>query len=165
MPNKKRSLEIHEDLTFERREWRVQRVGWGVLALLLLLGLLGAFGNGPLSHADASAGALRVSYERFAHAQAPTTVIIRVSSPGTDPVRIAIDHEYLDTLSVDHIRPTPLRAESNGDDAIYEFAGPSAGELRITLDGTPQKPGLPAATIRLQGPKTSTVGIRQLVYP
>jgi hypothetical protein len=165
MPTPKRSLEIHEDLAFDRRQWRVQRVSWAVLAVLLLLGLLGVFGNGPLSDAVASDGALHVTYERFAHAQAPTTVNIRVSAPGTNPVRLAIDHRYLDALSIEHIRPPPLRAESRGDDDIFEFAAPSAGDLQVSLDGTPQEPGLPIAVIRLDGPSAARVGFRQVLYP
>lgn len=165
MPTKQRSLDVHEDVAFERRQWRVQRVSWIVIALLLLLGLLGVFGNGPLSDAVAADGALHVSYERFVHAQAPTTLHIRVSAPGASPVRLAIDHRYLDALSVEHIRPEPLRVESSGDDDLFEFAGPSAGDLQVSLDGTPQRPGLPVAVVRLQGPNAARVGFRQVVYP
>ena len=39
-------LEIVEDLSFQRREWRVQRGGWVVMAVLILLALLGLTGRG-----------------------------------------------------------------------------------------------------------------------
>jgi len=41
-------LEIDEDLSFQRREWRVQRGGWVVMAVLILLALLGLTGRGPI---------------------------------------------------------------------------------------------------------------------
>ena len=34
-------LEIHQDLPFQRRSWTVQRVGWAIMALVVLAGLLG----------------------------------------------------------------------------------------------------------------------------
>lgn len=45
----KRDLELTEDFTFEQREWKVQRIAWLIMALLVLLGLLGLFGAGPMS--------------------------------------------------------------------------------------------------------------------
>src|SRR5690606_26776772 len=45
-----------------RAAWRLERVAWGVMALLLLATLLGAFGGGPLSHARSSAGPASLEY-------------------------------------------------------------------------------------------------------
>lgn len=47
-------LEISQDLEFQKRSWTIQRVGWVVIALLILAGLLGVFGKGIA--ADATAG-------------------------------------------------------------------------------------------------------------
>ena len=60
-------LEISQDLTFQRRSWIVQRVGWVMLALLILAALGGLFGPGPLSRARAGPhdGPLWVEYQRF----------------------------------------------------------------------------------------------------
>ena len=49
-------LEVGQDLDFQRREWAVQRVGWGAMALVILAALLGLFGSsGPLSRAATNA--------------------------------------------------------------------------------------------------------------
>ena len=162
---KKRSLEIWQDLAFERRQWKVQRVGWIVIAIILLLALLGVFGNGPLSHAETSAGALRAEYERFTHADAPTTLHIHVRAPGQGNVRLAINRDYLDAIPIQHIRPAPLRVESAGNDQVYEFAAPDAGDLHVSIDASPQAPSLPTAVVRLQGANAATLGFRQVVYP
>src|SRR3712207_4138009 len=42
-------LEVAEDLTFQRREWAAQRVGWVLLALVIAAALAGLLGRGPLS--------------------------------------------------------------------------------------------------------------------
>ncbi len=39
-------LEIDQDLAFERRQWSVQRVGWGVGALIIVAALLGCSAPG-----------------------------------------------------------------------------------------------------------------------
>ena len=65
-------LQIEEDRAHQRREWRIERVGWVLMAGLLLAGLLGLLGDGPLSRATAgSAGALSVEYDRLQRAAAP----------------------------------------------------------------------------------------------
>ena len=59
-------LEIAQDMTFQRRSWAVQRVGWGVVAVTIGAALLGLLGSGPLSRSTAVApGAFAVEYERF----------------------------------------------------------------------------------------------------
>jgi hypothetical protein len=165
MHTKKRSLQVHENLVFERRLWRVQRIGWIVIAALLLLALAGLFGNGPLSHAVASAGTLQVSYERFAHADAPATLRIDVRQPSEGTVRVAINREYLDTLRVEHILPEPLRTVSGGEEHTFEFASPGNADLHISIEASPQAPGMPVARVRLLQEPNAILRFRQVVYP
>lgn len=61
---RKGGLEVSQDLNFQRREWVVQRVGWVVMAVLLVAALLGLFGPGPLSKsiAGSASGPVRAEY-------------------------------------------------------------------------------------------------------
>ncbi|HEU4345558.1 MAG TPA: hypothetical protein VFU31_28750, partial [Candidatus Binatia bacterium] len=52
----KRSLEIEEDLRFQERAWVVQRVGWGVMLLVIVATAAGMFGEGALSSATVGDG-------------------------------------------------------------------------------------------------------------
>lgn len=72
------SLEIHEDLPFQEREWKIQRAAWVFMALVIVLALLGLFSTGPLSSAkeEAADGALTVGYERFIRHDGRTTITI-----------------------------------------------------------------------------------------
>jgi hypothetical protein len=46
-------LEIRQDLSFERRDWMMQRLGWAVIGLLILAGLTGLTGSsGPMTLAQ-----------------------------------------------------------------------------------------------------------------
>ena len=87
-------LDTTEDPVFERRQWRMERIAWtllGVVVLLALTGLLGA--GGPLSttHAVSADGSLRVEYPRFARRQAESDITLHVAVPGDGPLRITLD--------------------------------------------------------------------------
>ena len=60
-------LQIDEDMEFQRRSWIVQRIGWAIFALVILLAALGLFGDGILSDTKAGQeeGALWLEYPRF----------------------------------------------------------------------------------------------------
>ena len=45
----KDGLQLDDDHKFERADWRAQRIGWSIMALLLALALAGAMGRGVLS--------------------------------------------------------------------------------------------------------------------
>lgn len=48
-------------------EWRLQQLGWAVMALIVVLALLGVFSTGPLSWSSTTAadGTVEVQYQRF----------------------------------------------------------------------------------------------------
>lgn len=62
------SIEITEDLSFQRRAWIMQRVAWTIMLLLTIAALLGAFGRGTLSSARVTSpgSVMSAEYERFA---------------------------------------------------------------------------------------------------
>lgn len=69
------------------REWRWQRVGWILLGGLVVAGLAGLLGDGPLSSTSSSSidGAVQASFDRFLHRSAPTVVALRILTPTWKP--------------------------------------------------------------------------------
>lgn len=163
---KQRSLELREDVEFERRQWRVQRVGWVAITLVLLAAIAGLFGNGPLSHVSASAGNLQVRYDRFVHADAPATLNIDVANLPGDVARLAIDRSLLEPMDVQRMQPRPSRTRAAGDAVVFEFDLSDARTLHVLIDASPQAPALASGSISvLEGGVPSTVRIQQLIYP
>ncbi|QSX78904.1 hypothetical protein [Agrilutibacter solisilvae] len=122
-----------------RAAWRVERVGWAVGALALAATLLGAFGDGPLSHARrGSAGTLEVEYERLVRSSAPTALSIRVD-PSVTPsgvLQLRIDQALVDRMEIDSIVPGPERQQAGPGYTQFLFntaAGttPAAIEFRF----------------------------------
>ncbi len=55
-----RSYPVEEDIGFQRKVWRFERIGWYALLLIIVLTLAGVFSKGPLSskHAVSTDGNL-----------------------------------------------------------------------------------------------------------
>lgn len=130
-------LQIQQDLVFSEREWRVQRAGWLVMLLLILLALAGLFGRGPVADAalGSAAGPFQVSYERFDRAHYRTELLIEVSPPeGEETVEIWVGRTFLDAIEVNRIVPEPDVQRIEGDRVVFVFAtGSVAGDGRITV--------------------------------
>jgi hypothetical protein len=133
------SLEIDQDLHFQQKEWRIQRIGWGVMALLIVAALLGLTGSGPLARVTTGdAGApLQLEYSRFVRLDAPTTFDIEIAGEAItgDQVELRVDRAYLQDVSVEQIVPEPAEVRSAGDDLIFVFAVDEPGQpVSVTFD-------------------------------
>jgi hypothetical protein len=161
-------LEIDQDLEFQRRSWAVQRVGWGVMALCLILALAGILGSGPLSRQDvALPGLLRVEYQRFTRYQTPETLTVRLEPPATRAaeVRLWLDREHFESAKIETITPPPVRVESAGDRLVYVFPMSRPGEpATITFMMQSERLGPTAGRIGLAG-VGAFAPFRQFVYP
>ena len=119
------TLERDQDEDVLRREWRFERAGWFMLALLLAAGLGGAFGNGALASASVSSvnGAAVLRYDRFIRHGAPTTMELRLApTTGVDSVIVvSLDDEYLARMSIDRVTPEPLRVRASGERVDYHL--------------------------------------------
>ncbi|MCM8748094.1 hypothetical protein NET02_02945 [Thermomicrobiaceae bacterium CFH 74404] len=161
-------LEIEEDLEFQRAMWRVQKIGWVVIGIIVVAALLGLFGNGPLSRAVAGQAGLRfrVEYERFARYKAPMSMTIRIE-PGVAQqgrVRVWVAREYLEAIAIQQIVPEPVEVLSQEDGTTYviQVADPSK-PASVTFDAQPDQFGL--QTIRIQVQDGQPLRFRQLIYP
>lgn len=107
---KRRTLDIDEDLAFQVKEWRAQRVGIVLLFLFVLGALLGLTGmGGPLSHGEAGDrdGAVRIEYERVVRRGtiATVTLHLRTSAPGD--VHFWVSAPYVEQVKIDAVAPQP----------------------------------------------------------
>ena len=111
------SLEIDEDLDFQRGEWRVQNVLWIVSAILLVLALIGFFGGGPISSTTNASddGAVSVNYHRFVRHDGRAALNFRVDATGasSQEVEIWIDQEFLDNVEVETVSPAVRRTAAS----------------------------------------------------
>jgi hypothetical protein len=141
-----RTLEIDEDLQFQRKEWLFQRVGIGALFLFVLAALLGFTGmGGPMSRAEAGerGGAIHVEYQRIVRrgSRSPMKLHLR-GAPGE--VRFWIGVPYVGSVRVDSVAPAPESVSVETGRHVYLIHAGSR-EITVTVEVEHEAAG------RLQG--------------
>lgn len=156
-------IQVEEDLSFLRGEWRVQRVGWIVIALILVAALAGAFGRGPISKGRAGNQTLAVDYHRVIR-HGDNVVVEFIAGPAADSIiKLAVLRNYLAKFQVQAITPEPESQRDGGEFIIYEFAGRPADSLVIKFDLHPTGFGKARATV--QASERSLVRFTQFILP
>lgn len=166
--NRQRSIELYEDVDFQRRQWRWQRFGWVLMCLFAAAGLLGYFGDGPYSAGVASStdGALRLDYERFARRDAVSRLRVTLAPQALvdGHVELRVGNDYLRNVQIHAITPEPEQSIAGAEDVAYRFAGAASGrELVIWFVVETQKAGMQQLRIGASG--GTGLAARQLVFP
>jgi hypothetical protein len=131
-------LEIDEDIQWERGEWIFERIGWGLMALFVLIALAGLFGSGPISRRTAGheGGPFWIDYNRFARYHSPEEMVVHIDSQviAAGELRLVIEGDFLTTAHINVITPEPHTVELSANRAIYSWPVTDAdGLLRITF--------------------------------
>lgn len=149
-------LQVKEDLHIQHRIWRMQRVGWVLLALFLLAGLLGLLGGagmlnrGTVGTAD---GSVRVEYPRLDRYVAPTELSIRIepSAFSGDSVELAVSRSWLDVFEMYGISPQPQQERVTGGDMQFRFAVTPGQPVDIAFFGRPHHVGPLPGSLQVGG--------------
>ena len=170
MPQPKRvgSLEIGQDIDFQRKEWRAQRIGWVVMALAVLAALIGLTGNGVLARATAGAPAdpIRVEYARFDRMQSPSSLQVEVAGEAVtgEQVELWVEWDYLQGVQIERVVPEPESVRGAADDLVYVFAIDEPGQP-LTISFDLRHTGFGAKSGRVALPDGPALEFGQLVYP
>lgn len=161
-------LQVPEDLDFEQRSWRVERVGWVILSLIMTAAFVGLLGDGPISAATAGAEGtpLQVQYGRFARHRAPVQMAIKLQ-PGAvpgDEARVWVDQQYLDGVELQNAMPEPESVEVGPDRYVYVFklSEPGAG-AEFSFDLIPVRIGIRQVRVGIDG--GPELRFTQIVWP
>lgn len=160
-------LELDQDLDHARADWRIQRIGWGMMLLFVLAGLAGTFGRGPLAAARANAAGLRLDYERFARHGAETALQFDIdpdAMKNRDEVRVWLDRDFLAGNTIESIVPAPDRVSADGNAIWFTFAvADRSRPARIRFALRPDAIG--RRTGRAGVLPDSPVKFRQFIFP
>lgn len=158
MARESQELDIDQDLEFQRREWFVQRIGWWALTAFIAAAILGLFGGGPLSSAQAgeSGAPLWVEYERFLRVGAASRISVHGSLPPSEAgFQLRLPRAYLDAFRIDRIVPEPQTITIGDADVTLHFGpvpgGATAKTLHVIFDVEPVHVGRYAAVFQIDG--------------
>jgi hypothetical protein len=131
-----RSIELEDHYRHHLRAWRLKRMAWAVMFLIILAGFAGFLGPGPYSKAKLqSTGGLHLEYERIARYNAPTHFRVTVPA-GKDDLELSLNSEFLRQIDIERIDPEPKEMRLEGDRETWTFArgtGEKASEIRISF--------------------------------
>jgi hypothetical protein len=166
-PRKINSLELDEDLGFQRRSWKIQRVGWAfmlVVGVAALMGLLG--GPGVLSTASTRADGLSVHYQRFERFETP--MMLRVGLPASKTpdgkIQLRWNRAYLDCFEIRKVIPEPQSVMASAFHLTFVFQADGLGKAAyVAFHLEPKEAGVLHA--ELQAGDARALQFTQLVYP
>jgi hypothetical protein len=148
------AVAVGEDLDFQRRWWRFEKVAWLLLAVVLIADGLGAFGRGWLAKAQliTADGSLRVRYERVERVGTPSEMTIEFgpSAVRDQKVQMFASQAIVKELGAQRIIPQPIASEIGPGGITYTFS--AAGSPAIaSMAMQPSFPGIHHLELRVLG--------------
>jgi hypothetical protein len=163
-----RGLELDQDMPFQERAWRAERIAWIVLTLIVVAALIGLFGTGPLSSTTAgnAESGLTASYERFVRHDGQSSLELQVSpdQASEGQVEVWLSAGYLEDIELQQLSPQPDEVRTDGERDIFVFlVDDPASPISITLLFRPDTMGRISGDIGVvDGP---TVSVRHISLP
>jgi hypothetical protein len=159
---------VAEDIVLERRGWVFERVGWALMAIILLAAVLGLFGPGVLGPARAQSndGMLGFEYHRFWRAQSPMQIRVTVRREAAQDgiVRLDLSRAFLDRVRVEQVVPATRREEVSGEFVTYDVAiAPEDSVSTILIHLMATRFGTVRGSVGLHG--GDAVAFRQFIHP
>jgi hypothetical protein len=160
-------LEIDEDIQLESTNWKVQRVAWVIMALVIIAALLGFTGDGGIGNlqslkAGDSAEGLEVEYERFLRRSAPAEIKVKLAPSTSDSLTdLHLSKDFYEKLQIDKVVPEPSEVYTHERGITYRFT--TANEpFAVTFYLTPK--GMGSLPLHFSTNERK-VAITQFIYP
>lgn len=157
--------EIRDSYEAQVRTWRAQRVGWCVLAVIVVAAVLGGFGPGVLGTVtELDSTGLRVQYDRFVRYEAPNTLHIELPASSANEQEFLLDARWLHEVHLETVQPEPTRVRSEGEHVRYTISVQRRGSpTHVSLHFEPEAPGTLTGSVALEA--GAPLRISQFVYP
>ncbi|HWH87749.1 MAG TPA: hypothetical protein VNV36_13370 [Pseudomonas sp.] len=160
-----RQYPVQEDMAYQLKVWRFEHVGWYLLVLCMVLGLLGLFSRGVLSSQDARSddGKVRVQYEMFHRNGSTNALKLSVHAAPEATVELDIGGELLDGFSIETMQPEPVRMRSSAQGMRVWLQADAQGQATLYLTLRGDGLGLYRSHIRAAG--SNDVPLTQFIFP
>ena len=145
---------VGEDIDFQRRWWRFERVIWAIFVLLIVADLAGAFGQGWLAKARATFpdNSLTIDYERIARSSTPSTMFLQFGRRAIrdGQVRVFLSDSVIKGLGATRIAPQPATSAIGGGGVTYTFPA-TVDPAQVEIQLQPAQPGRFAFRVAMAG--------------
>ena len=157
---------VGEDLEFQRRWWKFEKIVWSFFVLVLIADLSGILGRGPLAKAERKAndGTLDVKYERVQREGTASimTLLPTASAIHDGKVEIFVSDSILKQFGAQRVIPQPLTSTVGDGGVTYTFA---ATTLPITVQLELKPSFIGAHPFKIAVPGGQPVQAKAVVLP
>jgi hypothetical protein len=138
-----RDYPVEDDIAFQRKLWKLERVGWLLLLGLMVLALLGLFSRGPLSTQQRLTAdeALQLHYQRFQRQDASDTLQVTLRGAPGEIRHLLLEAPFFDTYNIETIQPQPLAAASEHGGLKLTVRLDPGGQASVHFGLRPQQIG------------------------
>ena len=155
---------LDTDPRFMRGEWLTQRLGWGFVALLVLAGLLGVFGDGPLARAEVAGPTALIEFDRFTRRASDSEWKITPTAASADgKMSVMVSAAFAQSFEIKDVLPPPASARLESDRWRYEFDATRLAGAPIVFHIRAQHAGRHTGEIQVGA--AAPLLVSQLVYP
>ncbi len=159
-------IAVGEDLNFQRKWWRFEKIIWTIFTAIVILDLLGAFGRGYLAHnrIHTPDNVLDMKYDRIARFDTPSNMSVSFG-PGAvrdGKVQLFVSQSVISDLGAQRISPQPQTSTVGNGGALYTFDATRPPAI-VQIAFQSSKPGLHHITVQVPG--TEALHARVLVMP
>lgn len=159
-------IAVGEDLEFQRKWWRFERVVWTVFTAIIVLDLLGAFGRGYLANSTmrATDGTMDVKYEHIERFSTPSMLRIQFGPAAVHDgkIQLYVSQSIVSKLGNRRVIPQPASSVAKQNGILYTFPASAKG-ASAAFALQPTRPGV--FHIALQVPGGEKLRSRIFVVP
>jgi hypothetical protein len=146
--------QIEANPGFESKWSHAQTVLQALIGLVVLVGLIGAFGQGWLSKVTQTFPTLplSVTYERLLRANAPTEMKVAVTQPlPSETLRVDLGADLLDHASISSTQPRAESVDATPNGVTYTFRLGPERQGTVLFKLAPRRVGRVEAELSTQG--------------
>lgn len=133
-------LQLDEDIRHQARVWRLERISWPLMLLVLIAAGAGLLGHGWLSRRQAGSAetGFTIDYQRFERHESGSVFTVHLAPEAVDGAStvLRIGKDFLAEADITSVAPEPERIELDGDVLVYVFNTTAAGELLFRFTPT-----------------------------
>jgi hypothetical protein len=147
-------IQVGENLDFQRKWWRFEKIIWIFFTLVILLDIAGLFGRGPIAKAErrSADGTIDVKYERIERTDSPSVLTINFGSAAIQDgkIQLYVSESLVKELGTQRVVPSPLITQIGNGGLTYTFSA-SKTPASVDLALQPAGPGIYEFTIGVVG--------------
>ena len=125
VPKVEGKVAVGEDLEFQRRWWKFEKIVWTFFVLVLIADLSGLLGRGPLAKAErkTSDGLLDIKYERVQRENTSSIVTLLPQSAAVHDgkLQIFVSNSLMKQFGAQRVIPEPLVSAVGNGGVTYTF--------------------------------------------